>query len=358
MPVLFDIRSASADYEVIADCGALADRGPLMREGIVIADAYFARKLSDAAVPAIVLEANEFAKSLDALSGVIVEMRARGATRGTHLWAVGGGAIQDVAGFVASIYMRGLSWTYVPTTLLGMVDSCIGGKSSINVLNHKNLVGTFHPPCEVLIDPMLTATLSVEQQVAGLVEAAKICYCRGAETFAGYLAQGPRIGLGPMEIEPLIARSLLAKKWFVEVDEFDRAERLVLNLGHTFGHALESASEYRLSHGVGVGVGILCALALSRELRHGGVGGPAHALELHIRGLLRALPDLGGVLGGIETPGVFERLQSDKKHEPNHYRFITFDGGGLVQLTRLAKTTESRTAVIGALQETLESLRK
>jgi 3-dehydroquinate synthase len=356
MPVLFSVRSASADYEVISDCRALTDSAAAMRGGIVIADVYFEGRLADAGISAIVMEAVESAKSLDALSAVIVEMRARGAARGTHLWAVGGGVIQDVAGFVGSIYMRGMAWTYVPTTLLGMVDSCIGGKSSINVLTHKNLVGTFHPPRAVLIDPMLTATLSVEQQVAGLVEAAKICYCRGRQCFDEHLALGPRIGLAPDALETLIAHSLRAKKWFVEVDEFDRAERLLLNLGHTFGHALESASDYQLSHGIGVGIGILCALALSRELLQRDARGAAHELERHMRGLLRCLPDTARLVGAIETAGIFERLESDKKHEPDHHRFITFDAGGCVQVTRLPKTPESRAAVIRALHGTLESL--
>ena len=162
-----------------------------VRAGIILADSFFANRLTGQGVNAIALNANEGMKSFASLEEVLVKMREAGATRNTHLWAVGGGAIQDIAGFVSSIYMRGIAWTYVPTTLLGMVDSCIGGKSSINVGTCKNLVGTFHSPNSVLIDVTLISTLTVEQRVAGLIEAAKICYCRGTDTFGEYLALGP-----------------------------------------------------------------------------------------------------------------------------------------------------------------------
>jgi len=354
MPALFDIRSEGGGYTIMCERDALMTTLPQMGDGLVIADDYFAGQFHARDIQAIGLPASETTKSLDAIGDVIVQMRKAGATRDTRLWAVGGGAIQDVACFVASVYMRGIPWTYVPTTLLGMVDSCIGGKSSINVGAYKNILGSFHPPDIVWIDPELTATLSAEQLVAGLVEAAKICFCRGASVFETYLSHAPDPGLTPVGLEPIIALSLGAKKWFVEIDEFDRAERQLLNLGHTFGHALEGASDYRLSHGIAVGVGVLCALNLSRDLLGAPPGGAASRLGQHMRGLLGAVPGLALILRAIEVPVTLDRVKADKKHQPTHYRFVTFNAEGKTQLTSLPKTAATDAAISAALSNTLE----
>lgn len=356
MPVLFEIRSASATYRVISERDAFRNCANAIRSAVVIADTYFANDLLARGISAIAVDANERTKSLESLGVVIVRMREAGASRDTQLWAIGGGTIQDVAAFVASIYMRGIAWTYMPTTLLGMVDSCIGGKSSLNVDSYKNIIGTFHAPSAVIIDAALTATLSIEQRIGGLAEAAKICYCRGAETFKEYLALRPNIHLSPAEFEPIISLSLSAKKWFVEIDEFDRAERLLLNLGHTFGHALEGASGYRLSHGVAVGVGMLCSLELSRQLLHRAPGGPAMSFDAHVLTLLRELPELPGALATIDVATTFDRMKADKKHESEHYRFITFDDSGRVQVTRHQKNENIQRMVTSGLRKTLERL--
>lgn len=356
MRALFDIRSSASTYRVASQANvfanALADPG----NSVLLVDDYFATRPELAGRPTIPLSSGETSKSFDNIGGIIVRMRELGVRRNTRLWAIGGGTIQDVAGFLASIYMRGLSWSYVPTTLLGMVDSCIGGKSSINVGDYKNIVGTFHPPELIVIDPMLTATLGAEQRVAGLAEAAKICYCRGADAFSSYLALDPGVDMGPAEMERVITLSLESKKWFVEIDEFDRAERLVLNLGHTFGHALEAASHYRLSHGVGVGVGILCALRMSASLLGVRPGGPAAALETHMLGLLRELPELADSLAPIDLAVALDRLRSDKKHESAAYRFVLFDASGTVELHRLPKSTDLDACIVAAIRQVLGDL--
>ena len=351
MPTLFDITAKAGTYTVIRDAGLLAASLSAMRQGVVIADERFAAQLEAAGVPAITIESNEAAKSLDAIGEIIVRMRQLGANRGTHLWAIGGGAVQDVAAFVASIFMRGIAWSYLPTTLLGMVDSCIGGKSSINVGAYKNIVGTFHTPDRILIDPDLTATLSAEQRVAGLAEAAKICFCRGADVFDAYLALGPAPWLPPAGFEPVIELSLGAKKWFIEVDEFDRAERLLLNFGHTFGHALEGASGYRLSHGVAVAVGVLCSIEFSRA------GTAAEKLEHHMRELLAAFAELPEIVRGIDVAATLDRLKADKKHEADNYRLVTLGAAGAVELTRVAKTAASDARISACIETTLASLR-
>lgn len=357
MPELFEIQSSAGRYAVRSESGVLASRRADLADGIVLADGHFAGPLAAAGVAAIELESGEGTKSLEHISEVIVAMRQKGARRDSHLWAIGGGTIQDVAGFVASVYMRGMDWSYVPTTLLGMVDSCIGGKSSINVGSYKNLVGTFHPPAQIIIDATLTASLNPEQRVAGLAEAAKICFCRGPDVFGQYLQARPHVRMTPQQFEPLIALSLGAKKWFIEVDEFDRGERLLLNLGHTFGHALEAASGYAISHGVGVALGMLCARHASRDLLGHSPGEGVEALAAHVRGLLAELPDLPQRLAGLDVAVALEKFRSDKKHDAAGYRLVTYDASGRAVLTRVPRSVESERLVSRAFEGTLESLR-
>ena len=322
-----------------------------------IADEYFGPVLKAAGVDAITLVSSETVKSLDAMPAVITEMRRRGANRQTALVAIGGGIVQDVAAFVASVFMRGIAWKYVPTTVLAMADSCIGGKSSINVGPYKNLVGTFHPPQEILIDPALIDTLTPEQRSAGLIEAGKICYCRSAEAFADYLALKPGPEMTGDRIEPVLIASLLAKKWFIETDEFDQAERLLLNFGHTFGHAIEGATHFRIAHGVAVAVGILCALQFRRAAGAAEVE-RVDRLEAHMRQLLRASPNLGAQLEQLSIADVVERFQADKKHTTTHYTLILPAADGEIALTRHEKSAAVLERIRAAVASAVKSIER
>ena len=195
-------------------------------------------------------------------SALLGEMREAGARRSTHLVAIGGGIVQDLATFAAQMFMRGIDWTYVPTTLLGMADSCIGGKSSLNVGRFKNLAGSYFPPRKVVVDPRFIATLPDEDVAGGLAEAAKITFCRGPREFATHRALYDQF---PHTARELLHHTLAAKQWFIEVDEFDRAQRRQLNFGHTFGHALEAGTAFAISHGTAVALGVRCAIALGER---------------------------------------------------------------------------------------------
>ena len=214
-------------------------------------------------------------------------MRELGANRATHLIAIGGGVIQDIVTFCASVYMRGLRWTYMPTTFLSMADSCIGGKSSINVMGYKNLVGNFYPPSQVLIDVDFVDTLDAEKVVGGLFEAAKICYARSYGEFAAYLAEHPASKMSLDVAHVVIVRALRTKKWFIEIDEFDKKERLLLNFGHTFGHAIEAGGDFSVPHGIAVGLGMLVAIKYAGLRQWLSPGGEEHtaALAAHIRAM-------------------------------------------------------------------------
>jgi 3-dehydroquinate synthase len=224
---------------------------------------------------------------------------------------------------------------------------------------YKNIVGTFNPPRRVLIDPSFVKTLSAEQIAAGMIEAAKICYCRGLDSWKAYLANKPSANMSEDGFAGVIATSLAAKKWFIETDEFDKGERLLLNFGHTFGHALEGASHYRVSHGIAVGVGILCALAFEERTGTNYDAQPQVGLmRKHIEELLALVADLPAALEGVTAPDLFDRFSSDKKHKADGYRVVVVAKDGSVILKTLPKNDESRTQLTAAMEQVLSMLRK
>ncbi|MHB1022590.1 MAG: 3-dehydroquinate synthase [Acidobacteriaceae bacterium] len=346
MSASFDVHASTGKYAVTIQHGLFENMLQQQTAGIFVADEWFAPMLASAGLQAITIPAMETTKSLDAIPELLVQLRKLGGNRQTLLIALGGGIVQDVAAFIASVYMRGLDWIYVPTTLLAMTDSCIGGKSSINVGPYKNLVGTFHPPKSVMIDPKLAISLTDEQRVSGLVEAVKICFCRGDQAFSEYLAQAPTPSMPAEKLEKVVITSLLAKKWFIEIDEFDRAERLLLNFGHTFGHAIEGASHFRIAHGVGVAIGILCAIELGKGLKRNYTAVPqVQVLEEHLCNLLKDVPSLTDELLKLSMDDMLDRFQADKKHRTEYYTVILIAESGTVELLRLPKGTDSLHAI-------------
>lgn len=356
MQTCFDISASTGNYGVRIEPGSLA---PLLAEAgdrVFIVDAFLEAQVRAAGIDPIVIVADEPAKSLDRMTDIIVGLRERRATRATTLIAVGGGIVQDIAAFAASIYMRGIDWIYVPTTLLSMVDSCIGGKSSINVGAYKNLVGNFHPPVQVWIDPVVTATLNAEQRAAGLIEAAKICFCRGSGAFFDYARLEPAARADEETVAALVGHSLLAKKWFIEMDEFDRGERLLLNFGHTFGHAIEAASDFAVSHGIAVGLGMLIALDMGetmgrdyRSIEH------VVRLRAHILELLNRVPGLSAALRATSTPHLMEAFRSDKKHSRQSYAVIMVTDTGQVERLMLPRDAETDVMIQHAFHDALEN---
>jgi len=208
------------------------------------------------------IEILEEKKNLESVQSILTSMATYGVTRNDQVIAVGGGALQDLVTLAASIYMRGIDWHYVPTTLMSMLDSCIGGKSSINLGEYKNMVGNFYPPKSILIDPNFLSTLDKIDIAAGLAEGVKICFAFNNEKFLEFQksTNNWKSKSDEREILKAIFLSLESKKWFIEVDEFDKKERKLLNFGHSFGHALESASGYSLPHGIAVFVGMYAAI--------------------------------------------------------------------------------------------------
>ena len=350
MPTSFDIAASTGRYAVDIAAGSLAallgERG---EDRVFLVDEFLRDRVERAGIQPIAITADEAAKSLDRMTELVIALRERGATRDATVVAVGGGVVQDAAAFVASVYMRGVPWVYVPTTLLSMTDSCIGGKSSINVGRYKNIVGTFHPPQRVLVDPDVAATLSAEQVAAGLCEAAKICLCRGPETIAAYLALGATVRSTPAQLAPVIELSLAAKKWFIETDEFDRAERLLLNFGHTFGHALEAASDFAVSHGIAVGLGMFAAIEMA-VAEYPAIATPmVDGFRRHVGALLASVDGLAATLAGVDLSRVMAAFEADKKHGRDYYAVILpaiLPGAGIgIERRLLPRTAETRARI-------------
>jgi len=342
---LFKIKSSSGSHPVRITSSSVREAVAACDGTLILADAFFRDELEGLDWPIIFIEATEEAKEFQAVGPLIETCRKQGLARNGRIVALGGGVVQDIAGFVATVYMRGVKWTLLPTTLLAMVDSCIGGKSSINVGAFKNLVGSFYPPDEIIVPVRAVETLPAEHIVAGKCEAAKICFARGDECFDDYLA------LDQSDVERMIELSLGAKKWFIEVDEFDQNERLLLNFGHSFGHALESCTSYGVTHGVAVGVGCLAAVDFSAKLhpqldRHPRVG----ALSSDLLNVLGQLPDLAVSLSQVQRDDFFRYWQSDKKHNPREYKPILLDEQAHLERATLARDAASDDAIWQAFE--------
>jgi 3-dehydroquinate synthase len=346
----FEILSSSGTYRVNVGEDLLSTRLHCNTTDVCIVDGRLSNLIAGKELISIPIVASEEAKSLDALSPVIERMRRGGAGRSSRIIAIGGGVIQDIATLVASLYMRGVVWEYFPTTLLAMVDSCIGGKSSINVYDFKNLIGNIYPPEQINIDINFLKTLNNVQIVDGLCEAVKICYAKSLEDFEEYLNKASAMMHDLVHVAGVIALCLKTKKWFIEIDEFDRKERLLLNFGHTFGHALESATQFQISHGVAVGIGMIVASEYSAQQELLTDNGSKRALRLmaYVAGLIAPLPNLVNQLKTIDYRLVIEKFANDKKHKTHHYRIIVPQGDGGVHLLDIPRTEKCHMNILAA----------
>lgn len=214
----------------------------------------------------ILIKADEFNKSLKTVQGLYDKLIGFCAKRNTVLAAIGGGITQDVAGFFASTLYRGIKWVFVPTTLLAQADSCIGSKTSLNYKRFKNLIGTFYPPHAIFIDSDFNYTLGTTDFYSGLGEVVKLHIMGGDGCLRAVLKTLPRIlGKEKSCLVSAIYNSLLIKRRYIEDDEFDWGKRNLLNYGHCFGHAVETASNFKIPHGQAVVFGIMLANIISRK---------------------------------------------------------------------------------------------
>ena len=200
--------------------------------------------------------ASEETKSLEFLPNIVSKLVENEIRRDHLLLAIGGGITQDIVAFLSSCLLRGISWIFIPTTLLAQADSCIGSKSSINCGSVKNLLGTFNPPKEIFIVPHFLSTLSIVEIKSGIGEILKVCAIDSQKMFSDAKNVYSRMLSDPHVLEQYIRSALEIKKKFVEEDEFDRGIRNIFNYGHSFGHAIEAATNFRIPHGIAVSIGM------------------------------------------------------------------------------------------------------
>jgi 3-dehydroquinate synthase len=224
-----------------------------------------AQALPSLASEPFLMQDGERFKSLQSWQDALDAMLARGLTRDAVVVALGGGVVGDLAGFAAASYMRGIDIVQVPTTLLAQVDSSVGGKTGVNHRRGKNLIGAFHAPCAVVIDSDTLTSLPPRQRAAGLAEVVKYGLIDDADFFAWLEQNQQAIQANDSNtMHQAIAHSCRCKARVVAADEHERGSRALLNLGHTFAHALEAVSQYqRYLHGEAVAIGMLCAARMA-----------------------------------------------------------------------------------------------
>jgi 3-dehydroquinate synthase len=293
----------------------------------------------------VVLPPGEPTKSFPVLARLCERLLEMGLERGGLIVALGGGVIGDLTGLAASLVRRGVRFVQVPTTLLAQVDSSVGGKTGINTAQGKNLVGTFHQPSLVLADIGVLASLPARQFRAGYVEAAKYGLLGDAAFFAWLERNRPAVAAQESAaLAHLVATSVQGKAGIVARDETETGERMLLNLGHTFGHALEAWAGYsdRLLHGEAVAIGICLAFELSREL---GLVDEASVqrvrAHLAAAGLPTRIADVPGT-PGPDAPALMRIMGQDKKVRDGKLTFILVRGIGAAFVSRDVSATAAQ----------------
>ncbi|AKS45926.1 3-dehydroquinate synthase [Octadecabacter temperatus] len=328
------------EYDVVIGPGLLADAGariaPFLRRPrvVIVTEENVAAlhltglqsglEASGISSEALVLPAGEGTKSWPFLEQTVEWLLAQKVERGDIVVAFGGGVIGDLVGFAAAVLRRGVRFVQMPTSLLAQVDSSVGGKTGINSPAGKNLIGAFHQPSLVLADTELLGTLTPRDLLSGYGEVVKYGLLGDAEFFDWLEAQGPALAAGDMDARVrAVKRSVEMKARIVERDETEQGDRALLNLGHTFCHALEAATGYsdRLLHGEGVAIG--CAMAFEVSARMGlcSQESPSRVREhLKAMGMKTDLADIDGDLPDAE--GLLSLMGQDKKVVDGQLRFI------------------------------------
>ena len=336
--------AASGEYPVLIGDGLLTELGPSLlpawpidrarSRAFCVTDGNVAERFGGAlgeTALTVTVAPGEQSKTLASAERVWSALAGAGMTRADHLVALGGGVVGDLAGFCAATYQRGVPVVQVPTTLVAQVDSAYGGKTGVDLPAAKNYVGVYHQPAGVLADPLALRTLPAEELAAGWVEVLKTALIAGGELWER-VAAGIEAGEVDSEVVFACARTKLD---VVAADERDSGRRQVLNLGHTVGHAIETASGYaRYRHGEAVGLGLLAALRLSGQAE----------LREQVRELLaeRGLPVR---LEGVELDAVLAAVGRDKKRTGEEVPFVLVRAPGDVSEGHAVAAAELRAAV-------------
>jgi 3-dehydroquinate synthase len=333
------VNLGARSYEVVVEPGLLGRAGAAIHQSglgglrvAVISDDRVARFHSAALLASLesagcrptlhIIPAGEASKSMTQTEAVCREMIRAGHDRRSLVVALGGGVVGDLAGFVAAIFFRGIPFVQIPTTIVAQVDSSVGGKTGVNVGEGKNMLGVFHQPRLVLVDPETLRTLPEREYCEGFAEAIKHAAIRDASMLGDLAALDPRNREVPAS---LIARNIAIKARIVEADEHETLGiRALLNFGHTIGHGIEAAIPYgEMLHGEAISLGLRAALFLSQ--RHGNLQPAASLAVLELLGKFH-LPTL--LDARITTAMVMEKLSRDKKFAAGKIRFVLLESVG------------------------------
>jgi 3-dehydroquinate synthase len=331
------LKLKSASSRILVGSGASADLVRLLaREGLVGSHLVVSQDTVLSAIntqtlgriPVATIANGERAKTLRTVERLLDRMLELKMTRQSTVIAIGGGVVGDVAGFAASLFLRGIPVVQVPTTLLAQVDSSVGGKTAVNHRVGKNLIGTFHQPRLVIADPLLLATLTNRDYQSGLYETFKYSVIRDRPLLGIFERQQARIAKrDPDILEALVYRSLRIKARIVAADEKEGDLRRILNFGHTIGHAIEAAAGYRrVRHGEAVGYGMIGATRISEKL---GMIDPIEAKRI-IDGVLSIgrLPRIKD----LSVPAMIKAMGHDKKVRDGKLHFVLPERIGSVRI--------------------------
>jgi 3-dehydroquinate synthase len=327
------VRASAGDYSVACGTGILRQAGRAIEKLGVFTSVHILsspnvwrsvgeaarRGISTAREPQLLLfDDAEAAKNLRTVEEIARKLVRAGADRKALLIAVGGGVVGDVAGFVAASYLRGVALVQVPTTVVAQVDSAVGGKTGVNLPEGKNLVGAFYPPRLVLVDPGVLSTLPEREFRCGLAEVIKYGVIADSKLFRFLEDNIARIlQRDARALQHVIRRSIEIKATVVSRDEKESGLREILNFGHTFGHALESATHYRrFQHGEAVALGMMCAALLGHEL----LETPADQVSR----MVALIRQIGPFPTWPKIPAVrlLKTMSSDKKANRGQLRFV------------------------------------
>ena len=336
--LVLSVELGARAYPIHVGRGLLDDRALVAglapgRHVLLVSDAnvaphYLARvqaAFGERPVRVVVLPPGEQEKTLARFTGLMAELAALGASRDATVVALGGGVVGDLAGFAAACWMRGVRFVQLPTTLLAMVDSSVGGKTAVDLPEGKNLVGAFHQPAAVVADLATLDTLPERELRAGLAEVVKYGAIGDPDFFAWLERHAEDLlAREPVALAHAIATSCAHKAGIVARDETEQGERMLLNFGHTFGHAIETEQGYGgLLHGEAVAVGMVLAARLSADLGRAPWPDAARLAALLERlGLPVALPE------GLSADALVARMALDKKAVSGRVRLVLWTGLG------------------------------
>jgi 3-dehydroquinate synthase len=340
------VRAGQHSYRVLIGPGLLETVGDTIKEKLtpsrcaIVSDAnvapLFAGKVQKSLAASgfesalITVPAGEHSKTLEQAGAVCEEMLRAGLDRQSCVVGLGGGVIGDLSGFVAAIFQRGVPHVQIPTTLLAMVDSSIGGKTGVNTSAGKNLIGAFHHPILVIDDVEVLKTLPPRELSQGFAEIIKHAIIGDAEMFE-QLSRGGGIDLNNVDFASLVRRNVEIKARIVAKDELDRTgDRALLNFGHTVGHGIERAINYQgISHGEAVSLGIVAACEVSMEK----AGLPKKQRDMVVD-LLQKFELPTKLPENFPRQKIFDALKFDKKFESGEIRFVVASKIGAANLSR------------------------